>query len=368
MLRQVLIPLSLTLCLPIDPVATDYSIERTLEITRESTIESVTETEILIDGEPMEGRGGGSGGREYMEDKSVVTRDTVIEHDEGTPTHVRREFKEVAISGSSGSGENSREIERPCTFDGVILDLTLDEDGELEIEQVDGDEVDEDALVGHSLKLTLDMLLPEDEVEEGDSWEIGSDDAKRLLALGLDSHLFGQTESEGRGGEGGGRGGGRGGRGGRGGGPERMLSQAEWECEATLVSESVMVDELECMKIKVVLEAEGELEEMGGGRGRDRFEEFESQFAAAFGPSNTPITIANDYSLELSGHFLFSIKEKRPVSLELEGTMISMRSMERDRDGSTMEINSSQEGEMSYSITVEALEREVDETETSEKD
>ena len=361
MLRPILTATILALCAPVDHLSTDYSIERTLEVRRESSIDITTEVEMIRDGEPVESRFGG--GRNYKEEKTVVTRDTVLEHDDDGPTKLRRAFTTVEVSGSSGAGEFTRDIDLPCPFDGVTLELSLDEDGAIVAEQTDGDEVPDEALQDHHLTLALDLLLPDEDAEVGDSWELDAEAVKQLLSLELDEALFGRPEApEGRG-DGERRGGGRGGPGGGSGGPERMLSAAEWTCKAKLESGSVLVDEHECASIEVTIEAEGELEEPEFGRGRDRFE-----VAPGLASSLAGARVDNEYSIELSGHLYFSLADRRPLSLTLEGTLSSQRSMERERDGSVTEITFSQEGELHYVITVDSFERDADESESSEKD
>jgi len=332
---------------------TDYTKERGIRVVVEATHEiETTEMEVLIDGEPREfGGGRGGAGRSSSVETSITTIDTVVAHDDGTPTEVLRVFEEITSTATMGGGEESREFERESPLDGVSLMLTL-EDDEVIAEVAEGDEPDQDgALEGHSLTLALDALLPEDEVEEGDSWDLDSEAARRILGLDVERALF--ARPEGGGGERGGRGGGGGGRRGPGGRSSgtRFLAEADWEGSAEVVSEEVEYEGVSCCKIELELMASGELEDTGFGGRRDRMDGAHPELAAG------PFRRETEYEVELEGTFWFCIEDGRPVALELSGPLSLSRHVEGEsRGGGLFEMHSEQEGELAYSVLVEEAE------------
>jgi len=128
-----------------------------------------------------------------------------------------------------------------------------------------------------------------------------------------------------------------------GGGPE-LMQLAEWKGKAKLVSTDKDVDGKTCAVIELKLEASGDLPEPDfGGRRGDR------SFDLAFGAMPSA---KNSYEISLEGKLVFAIKEKRPVSLDLEGTAKTELQRETKRDDHTMKIHAVQEGTVSYKVAV----------------
>ena len=119
-------------------LATRYSTERTFEVS--VAVESSNETlssEFYIDGEPMEGRGFGGGGSSTSMSYSYT--DTAKEVKGGAPTKVERSFDEVSASTEREGRDGPMEMEAESSFDGLTI-LITGEDGESEVEIVDGEE------------------------------------------------------------------------------------------------------------------------------------------------------------------------------------------------------------------------------------
>jgi len=86
-----IIPTAALALFAVDGLTTDYAAERTLRITSETkaTVET-TDFSFIRDGEPQDfgGRGGGGGGSEL--NREIVQLDTVMGHEDGKPTKVKR--------------------------------------------------------------------------------------------------------------------------------------------------------------------------------------------------------------------------------------------------------------------------------------
>lgn len=320
---------------PAKELATEYKAGVGRKITIESAIHmETTSMEVERDGEKMPGAGGSTSDTERTE----VHVDHVVEAEGGKPTKVRRHFVEMGGKSSFEMGERSGETEIESPWKGVTVDLTV-EDGKVSAEVVAGTEPDgEGALEGHAIGLFLDGFLPKGEVEEGADWEIGNEAILRGLRLDLQRKLYpppARPEGEGRG-AGGGGGGAR--RGNRGGG-DSFLTQSEWKGTGKLVGAEEK-DGAMCAVIELEFETSGERElEAFGGRG-----------GRAFG-----LTLDNrsTWSAKLTGKLWFDVTTKRPMLLELEGSLKEESRRESERDGSTMKMNSTREGKIEYTVEIE---------------
>lgn len=342
-------------------LTTTYTPERTLRIEATTTISmETTDSSIIRDGEPMEGGMGGGGGSEEV--TKIVQLDTVLESKDGAPVKVKRVYETVEGSSTRTFGEQSMDSERESPFSGIELELTLD-DGDVVVEVTDGDEPDEELLVGHRLGLALDALLPDGEIDVDDTWELEPEALQQVLGIDLTTILFPRQAPEDQGGRGEGeRGGGRG-RGMRGGGGSStgaLFKSEDWETEAKLVS----IDEETEFGVVAVIEftasCSGDMpeRERGGGRG-GRGGGDGGGFSLA--PDASLATLReNTFEIELDGKLLFSMAEGRPVSLEVEATMVLESHTVRSRGESEIEINRTQEGTFTYVVEVSV---EADDTE-----
>ena len=304
----------------------------------ESRISMATETtsfEILRNGEAMDTESFGGGGDE--EERTVVTLERVIESADGVPIKWRREFE--TVEGSRTSERRGEEL-YSCPLDGVTLELRSEE-GEIEVEVVDGDEPEEnDVLEGHQFGLSCDVLFPEESVDPGQSWELNSDDVARLLGLGLNRAMFQRSEVEGGGERSRGEGR-RGPRGARGGGIVTLLRTVEWDATATLAEEEEERAGETCLRIDFVLEAEEEVSESDFGGRRERMFEMENR---------SPLD--STFEIEIKGFLLFSLESNLPVLMEIEGTIGSETNSLRERGDMTIEMNREQVSHFERSLAV----------------
>lgn len=316
-MNRALIPaLASAAALTAGELSTDYSRERTLKVVSETTTSvETTSMSMTRDGEPVDvgGRGGGT----VESTRKVVCLDTVLAHEDGRPTKVKRVFDEVEGSVLFGSGEDAREIDRESPLDGETLILTIDDEGDVIAEMEEGEPDDSAVLQGHSITLALDALLPEGDVEVGDSWEPEGEDL--ITALGMHVELFPRSESEDEDSGDGRRGRFRSG----GGSTTSFFRDAEWDCKATLTDRKEDVDGVECVVIELEFEADGDLPE---------------------GEST--------YEVQLEGELLFSVAERRPARLEIEGELTLETEREFDRGDVSMTMERTQEGRFEHVVTV----------------
>ncbi|MFT5289131.1 MAG: hypothetical protein ACI8QS_002998 [Planctomycetota bacterium] len=320
-------------------LATTYSTDRelTLTLTYESSLETVSSS-FEVDGEPVEGRGGAGGGGGSSEERRMVIRDRVLSVEDGVPTKVRRTFDKMSGSSSAAFGDQEMESELESPFDGITLELT-GEDGEVEIEVVDGDAPAEEHLVGQVLGLTIDALLPESDAEEGDTWTIEGDALAHALMIDLQSHYFARPERDAEERGGGGRRGPRGGGGRTGGGVIGLLSGADLTGDAELVAAEEDGDDGPVARVRFTAEASGEVEQQAQGGG-DR--------GGRGGGGEGETT----YTVELEGELVFSLKDHRPVSLEVEAKVTRISDRTFDRGERSMRSTREEEGTLEISLEV----------------
>ena len=331
-------------------LTTDYTRDQALRIEVESSFSMETvDFSMEVDGEPQESRWGG--GMNSTESRRIVMIDTVLEHDDGTPTRIRREFEELSADSIRQMGDREFESERECPLNEVVLELSLD-GGDVTAEVIEGSEPDNEAVLeGHQLTLALDALLPEEEVEAGDSWKMEGDAMLRAVGFDVEAALFPPPTRDAEGGDGEGGRGGRG-RGMRGGGADaaRFFQNGDWTVEATLEADTEDWQGVTCHVIKLEVEGEGELPERErgdrGGRGGGGGGGGAAMLASA------PIAPENSYEVELEGVLYFSVEGGCPVHFEVEGSVATESVTERSRGESSMVMTSSKEGQFKYSVDV----------------
>jgi hypothetical protein len=353
-MRPILTGFGVVLCSSIGTeLGTDYEQERSLRIETHLSLELETvDFSMTRNGEPVEASFGADATSE--EERHIVQLDHIQAGTKGRPTHVRRTFDTLEGTASMTFGENELDSEAECPLEGVVLDLIVDEEDELSLEIVDG-EADDEWLVGHRPELALDALLPQDEVAEGDSWDLESESIARALGIDVAPVLFQRAEPE----EGEGGGGRRGGRFG-GGGSLESLSHIEWEGEATLTAASVDRDGVACAEIEISIEGTGDVPqpEGGFGGGRRRMPRDTRGTAVALVASAVPAVFAvpvqgeNTISVKLEGTLYFALEARRPLSMHLRGEVETERNMERSNGDFSMSMYSLREGVLEYEITI----------------
>ena len=346
--------LGLTLLAPQDEVvsvATTYVEGQVLET--QSVIEFTSELtafSIVRDGEEID-MGDRMGGQTTSTRSTTVT-DEFLTVKDGKLTSVRRTFDTLEGNSVRSMGGEEMVSTSNGPLEGVTLELTLDEDGEVVTNVVDGDEPDDETLLeSHALALGLDALLPAGKIEVDESWDFDGAVLMQVLGLNLESQLFPPQAPAERG-----EGGERGGRRSRGGNQNlaKLLLDAEWDGEAVLTEELVDVEGLACRVIEFSADGEAEIEDPParqprGDRGGD-----------AFGLV-TPATFGGTGTLEISGKLFVSIDAGRPVSLEAECSATAETETIRSGRGSEVTMNSTTETTLTIAIAVMEGEAESDE-------
>jgi len=322
-------------------LGTDYSKERVLKVDYEYQMAADTEMSSERDGQPVEGRGGGS----IKSDTTyhIVQLDEVQAHEGKKPTKVKRTYEKVGGEANMSFGENENTTPLESPYEGATLQLTGDDD-DVKVKFLEGKQPDhEGALEGHKLGLALDALLPDKDVDKDAHWDLDSNQIKRALGLDLRKALYPPPPApENAGGGGGGGGGRRGGmRGGRGGGS--IPADAEWSGKAKVVSLDEDCDGQKCAKIQIEIGTHGDLPDQPmGGQGRGRM----------LDPEGALPVLAGTYSAEGKGEFYFAIDGKRPVKFELEGKFENVRDTERKTDQGSFKSHSKTQGKLSVKISV----------------
>jgi len=325
-------------------LATKYSTDRALRFGLEATIEmSMTSMSVETDEGPVEAASRGSSSEITYEEVHV---DRVMTAEEGKPTKVRRSFEKVGGSSSVTFNDNLRETELESSFEGVTLELVV-EDGEVECEVVEGSTPDgDDPLAGHRLETFLDGLLPADAVEVDGTWDIEKDAILRALRLDVRRALYARPAPAAEGERGGGR---RGQRGGMGGGSSGALEAADWKGTGKLLSADKEIDGVSCSVIEIKLEASGtrELSQRAGRRG------------GALGAASA-LENSESYDVRLEGKLVFSNEDQRPVSLTLDGPLHVDTRREYSTSEGSRKTHAVQDGRIEYKIEVseEAVETE----------
>lgn len=320
-----------------DSLATDYTQKRSLRVSISASMETeVKSMKVERNGEPMDFPGGISSSNK----RQITYVDTTLEHEGGKPTKVRRVFEDLANESTNTMGERQSESIMKPRLAGVTLELTQAGE-EVEVKAVEGD-ADEEALAGHTLPLLLDAFLPPG---DEDSWELDNAAIKRGIAIDIQKALFAPPEAP-SGGEGGDRGRGRS-RGMSGGNSGGVLTMAELEGKAERAAERVEHEGVECVAINLDIKGSGDMPQPEGGEGgRGRM----------FDPSGASLARGNTYTVELKGRLLFDPKTKRPLLLELEGTMEIEQSSERTFNDMTIKSESVTGGEIEIEVAISQVE------------
>lgn len=325
-------------------LSTDYGKERSLRTTSELEIDLETTTmEMLVDDEPVEDDR--PGGMSSSLVRKCVLLDEIREGAGAVPRRVRRHFEALKDESTFSFGGDERSDEREFPLQGVVLDLSLDDEGEVHAELVEGPTPEDDALLeGHALTLFTDAFLPEAGIELDGSWALEDEAVRRALGTALDARLFASPppDAGGRGerGEGGDR------RGpGRGpGGPGRNLGLLTWEGKAKLVAIDEEHGGQPCARIALELEGRGDLPEpsfRGGGRG------------FAYGLPAAPPALEGTLEAHLKGDLFVSLTERRPLGLSLDGELEIENRFEREREGRRFSSHTVQSGRLTLTVDVE---------------
>lgn len=329
----------------VDKLETKYEPNRTFEVAYATSATSeTTKMDVMMDGEPSERGFRGGGGAGSTRAFTFAYTDKIMEVGDAGPTKIERSFGDITADTTAMMRDEERVFESESAFEGITVVFT-EKDGEIEAEITDGDAPDEERLTGHPMALMLDRLLPEDEVDAGDTWEIASDDFIAALSLNIQKQLIDAPQQPEGGGDRGGQGGRRG-RGGAGGGRNgNMLAIGEWTVEATFTDETKEVDGVEYSLIKIAAEVEGEPPAREQRGRRDR----------AAGPMNAVASQEGSrFAGEFEGELLWSVSEARPVSFTLEGKYALDTETARETARGMLEMSRTVETTVEIEITVSA--------------
>lgn len=319
-------------------LATEYVPELTLKVAVTTTLDvETTKFEMWRDGEPSTPRGGGM---ESSYERKIEYVDKVLAAQEGKPRKLERVFEELELTRSYRFGENEQSDDLDSPFDGVTVALEIDEEGEVSAKVTDGGDPGKDALAVLRPELPLDALLPGDDKEKGAKWELDNDQVRRALMLDVNQAFFPPKEETEE--SGGGGGGGRRGMRGRG-SSNRLWDIAEWKGTAQF-AEIAEHDGVECAVIEITIEAEGDLPEPQGGERRGRG-------GNAYSPE-LALAAGNTYEMKGEGKLWFSIADKRPIGLELEGSVQLSSDSERTWNESKVRMVTEQEGDFTYKVSI----------------
>jgi len=125
-----------------------------------------------------------------------------------------------------------------------------------------------------------------------------------------------------------------------------LFLTADWKGKAKLASASEEIDGVACAVIELELEASGEIEMPEGGMrgGPRRGGMFELETAPVFG---------SNYDISLEGKLVFARKDRRVVSLAVEGTASTTVDQEGEgRDGGTVKMHMKREGKFKLGVKV----------------
>ncbi|MEZ6005029.1 MAG: hypothetical protein R3F33_12675 [Planctomycetota bacterium] len=348
-------PLTLPQPLSTDAVTlkTDYSGLKTLVIERTVDVKiETTAMEIEVDGEKRDTPGRGMGSTEFRLSQS--RKDSFKAFADGKPSKLRRTF--VEMGGTRVDPEDGEvDMEMPATVpqEGLVIDITVQEDGTQKIEVVEGKAPENPAFMERQpLTLAVDHLLPTEELEVDGTYTIEAGDVR--IALG---ELFPPRAPRPEGMEAGGprrersvqdgrrrrMGGGFGGA-----GIGQFLASAEWEGEGKLVSLDKEYEGQSCAVIELTIKADGELPEGQFGGGRQPRER-------AFFPPTGPLPVEGEIGIEWKGKLYFSLEHKAPVALQLEGHLNLENNTTREGRNGTMSMHMEQEGTLKLNCSFERI-------------
>ena len=305
-------------------LTTRYEPERALRVSCETKLSTETRMEMLRDGEPVGGRGGGDG--TSTETRRSVHVDRYLACADGKPARVRRTWEHAEGEAEMVFGDQTRGVTLESPFEDLTVEIARDEDGDLSHEVVEGSDPGQEGLDLLQPQLALDALLRAGELEEGDSWDLEPEAIAHALGLDIAEAMYRRPEPEGGEGRGGGGRGGRGGMRGGGGSAMGQLASAEWSGKATYTGQDDRGG-VRCAVIAIELAAQSDLEGEG---------------------------LSGSFEVELEGTLYVALEARRPVAFEVEGSVRSESDSEREgRDGGVIEMHRESEGSFTLTVTVE---------------
>ncbi len=147
----------------------DTTLERTFEARAEY---ERTDLELTVDGEPYEPPAEIPGYSEHFLERISVS-DRLEQVGEGRPLELVRTFDELLQETTFSAGEEKLETTAGSALEGRSVRFTWDEEEErYSVESADEDDLDDEVREWLLEDLDLLALLPDEEVEPGDEWEV----------------------------------------------------------------------------------------------------------------------------------------------------------------------------------------------------
>ncbi len=135
----------------------------------------MADLQLSVDGNPIEQPEGlPESSLAFLERISVS--DEIRSLEEGRPTELVRTFDELLQESTQPQGDEEVETTSGSPLEGRSVRFTWDaEDETYRVESADDEELDEDLRDGLAEDMDLRAVLPAEEVEPGDEWEIGAE-------------------------------------------------------------------------------------------------------------------------------------------------------------------------------------------------
>lgn len=263
--------------------------------------------------------------------KNVEFTDEYIAVDGDRPTEVRRTYDAISTelieAHAEGDGDSVvSEKTGASELEELSVVFTWDDDAEEYGAEYDGEEADEDLLDELEIGSVLARFLSDDEVEEGDSWEVDVDAFNKLSAPGgyLAILTEGEDEDEDRDSS------------------RQIADNLEGDIVATFdglreVDGEEFAVVLLTLELVTEVEREGKLEEQDGVERR--------------------IGETASFEFELEGELLWDVAAGLPRSLQLEGdmsiTIVSRQEISAPRGELEIVQTREYEGVLAFEVSVE---------------
>lgn len=171
------------------------TIRRTISLTIDRELDSATQ---LMNGEDRSGAGG-ERSQSSTNSLEIVVLDEIQGADDGMPTKILRSYEtieaEVSQDSTFGERSNSSQFDMVSEVEGEQVLFTY-EDEEWSSSIPEGSTIDEAYLEGLTASMDLALLLPDDEVAEGDEWEAPIDLMEALTRPGGELGLHSEEEDD----------------------------------------------------------------------------------------------------------------------------------------------------------------------------
>ena len=158
----------------------EEGLARTLTFVTTGSAELASVTLSMDGGDPQEPDIDEAPVRSHVE--TIVVRDVYEGSEGGRPTGLERTFEELSVSREiTPPGGDTQEFDMISDLAETTVRFRWDEEEEAFVAEAVDEEVDEELLAGLDEDMSLRGFLPDEEVEEGDSWEVDAAAYGRLM-------------------------------------------------------------------------------------------------------------------------------------------------------------------------------------------